>query len=62
MPFPKTYVEELIIEWLHIDGFLVEANLPVAVTSAGGRGEADVVGASLSKGSALDIGQNQWMT
>jgi len=31
MPFPRTWVEELIIEWLHLDGFLVEANLPVGV-------------------------------
>ncbi|MCK4390619.1 MAG: hypothetical protein KAV83_10345 [Desulfobacterales bacterium] len=54
MPFPKTYVEELIIEWLHLDGFLVEANLPVAVTSAGGRGEADVVGARVG-GNILEI-------
>jgi hypothetical protein len=50
MPFPRTWVEELIAEWLHLEGFLVEANLPVSVASAGGRGEADVVGAKISNG------------
>jgi len=48
MPFPKTWVEELVIEWLHIEGFLVEANLPVGVTTRGGRLEADIVGARIS--------------
>ena len=54
MPFPKTWVEELIIEWLHLKGFLVEANLPVSTTKAGGRLEVDVVGAKLV-GTTLEI-------
>jgi hypothetical protein len=37
-------LEELIAEWLHLDGFLVEANLPVVVPAAGGRGEVGIVG------------------
>lgn len=48
MPFPKTWIEELVIEWLHLEGFLVEANLPVGVARLGGRLEADVVGARIS--------------
>jgi len=50
MPFPKTWVEELIIEWLHLEGFLVEANFPVGVAKLGGRLEVDVVGAKISNG------------
>mgnify|MGYP001175649779 CR=1 FL=1 len=47
MPFPKTWVEELLIEWLHLEGFLVEADLPVCVSQAGGRYEADIIGARI---------------
>ncbi len=54
MPFPKTWVEELLIEWLHLEGFLVEANLPVSVSEAGGRYEADVIGARIVN-DTLDI-------
>ena len=54
MPFPKTWAEELIIEWLHLDGFLVEANLPAGVTKRGGRLEVDIVGARIS-GNKLEI-------
>jgi len=54
MPFPKTWAEELIIEWLHLDGFLVEANLPVSVAKRGGRLEVDIVGARIS-GNMLEI-------
>jgi len=50
MPIPRTWVEELIVEWLHLEGYLVEANFPVTVAPAGGRGEADVVGAKVVKG------------
>ena len=55
MPFPKTWVEELIIEWLHLDGFLVEANLPVGVKKVGGRLEADIVGSKIISGNLLEI-------
>ena len=50
MPFPKTWVEELIAEWLQLDGFLCQTNLPVAVSKVGGRFEADVVGARIRAG------------
>lgn len=50
MPFPRTWVEELIVEWLHLEGFIVVANLPISVSSAGGRGEVDVVGARIENG------------
>lgn len=54
MPFARNWLEELVIEWLQIDGFLVESNLPVAVAIAGGRFEADVVGAKIHK-NAMDL-------
>ena len=54
MPLPRNWVEELIVEWLHLEGYLVEANFPVATTDVGGRGEVDVVGARMEEGS-LDI-------
>jgi len=47
MPFPRNWVEELVIEWLHLKGFLVEANLPIGAAKPGGRLEADVVGAKI---------------
>lgn len=49
MPFPKTWTEELIAEWLELDGFLTQTNLPVHVPKAGGRFEADVVGARIKE-------------
>lgn len=54
MPFLKTWVEELVVEWLDLEGFLVVANLPVAVAQPGGRLEADIVGARIS-GNTLEI-------
>jgi len=54
MPFPRTWSEELITEWLHIEGFLVEANLPVGAGRGGGRKETDVVGARIRNG-ALEV-------
>lgn len=41
MPFPKTWIEELIAEWVHLDGYMVEANLPVTGSVAGGRGKVE---------------------
>lgn len=54
MPFTKTWTEELVAEWLQLNGYLVEAGLPAGVTPAGGRYVADVVGAKVS-GNALEI-------
>lgn len=50
MPFPRNWAEELLVEWLHLDGYLVEANLPVGVARAGGRLEVDIVGAKITNG------------
>jgi len=54
MPFAKTWTEELVAEWLQLNGYLVEAGLPAGVTAAGGRYTADVVGAKVS-GNMLEI-------
>jgi hypothetical protein len=39
MPFPKTWAEELVAEWLTLRGYLVLTNIPLR-----GQREADVVG------------------
>jgi hypothetical protein len=44
MPIPKNWSEELIAEWLEIDGFLVVSGFPVASKGGGGRGDLDVLG------------------
>jgi len=44
MPFVKTWSEELVAEWLRLEGYFVEESVPFGVTLAGGRLEADVVG------------------
>jgi len=54
MPFAKTWTEELVAEWLQLNGYLVEVDLPAGVTAAGGRYAPDVVGAKIS-GNTLDI-------
>ena len=48
MPFTKTWTEELVAEWLQLEGYLVEVGLPAGVAVAGGRYVADVVGAKVS--------------
>jgi len=53
-PFGKNWTEELVAEWLQLNGYLVEMDLPAAVTTAGGRYVADVVGAKVS-GNVLEI-------
>ena len=54
MPFAKTWTEELVAEWLQLNGYLVEVGLPAHVTATGGRYVADVVGAKVS-GNVLEI-------
>lgn len=44
MPFPRTWSEELITEWLGIRGYSTEVGVPVGVGTGGGRKEADVIG------------------
>ena len=41
-------------EWLQLEGYLVEAGLPVSVAGAGGRYEADIVGARI-RGGMLEV-------
>jgi hypothetical protein len=50
LPIANTWTEELIAEWLHLDGFLVEIGLPAAGSGRGGRREADVVGGRVNSG------------
>jgi hypothetical protein len=54
VPFAQTWTEELVAEWLQLDGYVVEIGLPVSITSAGGRFCADVVGARIN-GNQLEI-------
>ncbi len=49
MPFAKNWVEELIWEWLQLEGYVVLANLRLASGRRGGTQEADVVGLKLIK-------------
>ncbi len=51
MAFTRTWVEELIAEWMQREGYLVETGMPVPIPRTerdgkrgGGRYEADVVG------------------
>lgn len=44
MPFPRTWSEELIAEWLQLKGYFVEIGVPIRSGRRGGRSEADVVG------------------
>ncbi|MEM3398966.1 MAG: hypothetical protein QXR41_06825 [Nitrososphaerota archaeon] len=39
MPFPQTWTEELVAEWLDLRGYLVKVNLPVVTE----RRELDVL-------------------
>ncbi len=56
MPFAQNWVEELVAEWLQLEGYLVEVGLPVSVAKAGGRYAADIVGARIKKkGNILDV-------
>jgi hypothetical protein len=49
MPFPKTWIEELSLEWLQLQGFAAQSNLPIATAKAGGRFEADILGGRVKK-------------
>ena len=54
MPFPRTWVEELLAEWLEYQGYMVGTGLTVPIqhrqegSKGGGRYEADVVGVRCS--------------
>jgi len=50
MPIPRTWSEELIAEWLQLNGYLVETGVLIGSKEPGGRDEADVVGVKVEKG------------
>jgi hypothetical protein len=54
LPFAKTWSEEIVAEWLQLNGYVVEIGLPAAVTTAGGRFVPDIVGAKIT-GNTLEI-------
>ena len=43
MPFPRTWSEELIAEWLALKGYAVESGIPISTTDARSRNEVDVI-------------------
>ena len=47
MPIPKNWVEELTIEWLTIEGYLVDSNVRLKAEERGGVPEADIIGARI---------------
>lgn len=49
MPIPRNWTEELVWEWLSLEGYLTEVGVPVSVGGPGGRNEADVVGATIQQ-------------
>ena len=47
MPFPKTWTEELILEWLQLKGYLALSNVRLKSGKRGGVEEADIIGLRL---------------
>ena len=54
MPFPANWLEELVIEWLDLEGFVISTSVSVPA-KAGGRLSPDVVGAKLDANGCLLI-------
>lgn len=54
MPLPANWLEELVIEWLDLEGFVISTSV-FATALAGGRAMADVVGAKLDEKGCLLI-------
>ena len=54
MGFAKNWLEELVSEWLSLEGYSVETNVPLKSKSGGGRNEADVLG-FMFKGEGIEI-------
>ena len=50
MPFARTWSEELVAEWLTLEGYFVEISAPIGAAKAGGRNEADVLACKIAKG------------
>lgn len=56
MPFPENWLEELVAEWLELDGFLTVTGRPLRnPTGAGGALAPDVVGVRVRAGSRVEI-------
>ena len=53
MPFPRTWSEELIAEWLALKGYAVESGIPIRTTDAGGRNEIDVIGYKITNNNEI---------
>jgi hypothetical protein len=47
LPFPKTWTEELILEWLQLEGYLALSNVRLKSGKGGGVKEADIIGLKL---------------
>lgn len=47
MPIPSNWLEELVAEWLSLEGFAVEILLPIQIGGRGGRAAPDVLGARI---------------
>jgi hypothetical protein len=54
MPLPLNWLEELVIEWLDLEGFVISTSIFVPAP-AGGRLAPDVVGAKLDENGSLLI-------
>jgi hypothetical protein len=52
MPFPANWLEELVVEWLDLDGFAISTAV-VVPAGPGGRWVPDVVGGKLEDGRLL---------
>jgi len=55
MPTTKMWEEELVLEWLLLEGYLAEANLLLRAGKGGSRNEADVVGCKFLNDGSLEI-------
>ncbi|MGP6239673.1 hypothetical protein ACNF40_04555 [Cuniculiplasma sp. SKW4] len=54
MGFAKNWLEEIVAEWLSLEGYSVETNVPLKSKLGDGRNEADVLG-FMFKGEYLQI-------
>jgi len=51
----REWEEELIAEWLSLQGYLVQTNIPLRAPKVGGRPEADVIGVKALSDGRLEI-------
>jgi len=50
LPYARTWSEELVAEWLEMNGYSVVIGLPVKVSKRGGRRDVDIVGFRVENG------------